>query len=406
MADLFIALVVSQYFQSVNVNLQLTLSAPERQNWWIKNRRLFGANRALIISFLYASLSAGFVYGVLYLMDFDTTGLTWSDLLRSYYLRGAYGALFHYVTCGIACLYLGYKIKYAGEETIGVKRELSLKLVGAFIAAISLSMGGYTPFFEEVEAKLILVWVGVGWEIVITCWTILQRIRKHRRRKNQSVDMETEANVFTFDETNAFDLTGDLEISRPSRSGGADMHPISSQLIPIPTGVSVTVATNPSKLSLISILSDPKLCELFKDFLCKELNAEHLFFIQAHDAYLRKWREIDTSHPTVPVWNEWVMDTTHLYSEFVDMDAMAPINVSYNNREAVKKKVDSFHCLEERGNFEIDISLFKKCHKEVYMLLKLDTSSRFKESPECIEYLKRNSGNSGQNMTEADSDLD
>jgi hypothetical protein len=388
MADLYIALVVSQYFHSVNVNSQLTLSAPERQSWWIKNRRFFGTKQALLISFLYAVFSTGFVHMIFSLMPLDTAVRTWSDLLRAYYLRGAYAALFHYVTCGMACVYLGYKIKFAGEETIGVKRELSLKLVGAFIAAISLSMGGYTPFFEEVETKMILIWIGVGWEIVITCWTIMQRLRKNRSRPRIHV-VETEDNhVLTFDETDEFKLIQDIESLKPSGTDACS-GPTAVDIV----AVALPVSENPSKLTLSSILTDPLFCELFKDFLCKELTAEHLFFIQAHEAYVKKWKQIDTKHRTVPLWNEYVEDTNRIFFEFVDNGAMAPINVSYNNREVVKRKVETFNHLGERGNFEIDVLLFSKCHKEVYMLLKLDTLSRFKETLECKEYLKRINGN-------------
>eukprot|EP00475_Leptophrys_vorax_P025162 TRINITY_DN3517_c0_g1_i1.p1 TRINITY_DN3517_c0_g1~~TRINITY_DN3517_c0_g1_i1.p1 ORF type:complete len:399 (-),score=76.22 TRINITY_DN3517_c0_g1_i1:865-2061(-) len=103
------------------------------QKWWIRNRRIFSKKRFVIpIIFAYALLGLCFVFAVMSnsLEKFNSTSVL--DL-RDLYMLGVLGALFHWISIAVGCVYLGIKIRNAGKETLGIKRELSLKVVSAIL---------------------------------------------------------------------------------------------------------------------------------------------------------------------------------------------------------------------------------------------------------------------------------
>jgi hypothetical protein len=267
------------------------------------------------------------------------------------WLRKIYIALFAWVVVGLASVYVAWKLRGTGEENFGIKTELKVKVLCAGILMLAIFLGlnkkVKNASVQFVDIRMIVSWPAAILETVFAVWKVIWDIRA-----DQALGSATEVEVVSHRATATSEIgvqAGQTTENDIAKNGERDI----------------------MKVDLNEILADSNYLERFTEFLCRELSVEHLYFIQQVQAWKNKWAQVEN----LENWQDYVTETVRVYEEFVNANGVAPVNISFSVRKAVKDTVSNLQQTEER---KIQVDTFDGAYDEVYKLLKLDSLTRFR----------------------------
>jgi hypothetical protein len=234
------------------------------------------------------------------------------------------------------------------KENFGLVREMKslLLVLVAFIlfwvVYLSVPAVAFSNFFGNFWMGFILevIWLTTSiWPTLF--WT-------HKYKKQEKLHVTTERQLSHKSEE---DLPGDGFIGKVSKRG-----------------------------ILSKVLNDPHGHEIFRIYLEKEFALENILFWDAVEA-LRK----------IPVESkDFQQDCLELINKFISKESILCVNLSHKNRDDV---LENFNCLNgdssTQANAERLLQSIIKAEDEILMMLSLDSFTRFRLTPECMDLFDR-----------------
>eukprot|EP00475_Leptophrys_vorax_P024618 TRINITY_DN3400_c0_g1_i1.p1 TRINITY_DN3400_c0_g1~~TRINITY_DN3400_c0_g1_i1.p1 ORF type:complete len:668 (-),score=164.24 TRINITY_DN3400_c0_g1_i1:66-2069(-) len=281
---------------------------------------------------------------------------------------------------------LYWKVRTLGKESLGIVRELHVKIFVLVMLILHLALAVLVPGDFQVtyfRPQVVSMWIGYMVEVYVTLLNVVFTVLKDEKLKRKRAKKIEQAN-----------RRASISSSTSNNFG------------------------RPLKLRLETILHNPQLLELFRDFLKRELSLEHLLFIEAVGQFHGKYSQVDEENkndqPQAASWGNYVQEARQIHRDFVDESGLAPVNVSGMCRNEIQAKVEQ---ISREPEGVIDPDLFKSAYVEVSSLLAMDSLSRFKRDPNLEEYLLSiapstngsspavTSGTSGHSLTEKEKEV-
>eukprot|EP00475_Leptophrys_vorax_P010946 TRINITY_DN17496_c0_g1_i1.p1 TRINITY_DN17496_c0_g1~~TRINITY_DN17496_c0_g1_i1.p1 ORF type:complete len:703 (-),score=150.73 TRINITY_DN17496_c0_g1_i1:33-2114(-) len=350
---------------------------------WIKLRHFFESWRAIIIILIFSLIAI--IVTQVEMQGCPKNEMNDVDALRDCYSRGSKPAAFFWIVMTATSCVFGFNLGYEGKESLGIKRELELKVVGGILVILSSLLSNNPRFYVGAEIRFMLIWLALCWEASVTIWLLIWKIRKEKKKQRQSDNFqqlqERPSDVSEINSPSGMRESKDATFSQIAGvSGGHDLR-VSDMRVSSPIQTNIT---------LKAVLEDPKLSELFEEFLCSEFSVEHMLFVKAVSEFEDKWKKVD-KFKDVNHWKKYVSDCVKIQSEFCDEKCLAPINISYGLRASITEEVKKIEgalvtTTEEAAAKAVDWHVFGKCDEEVRKLLSFDSLNRFKRSAPFEEY--------------------
>jgi hypothetical protein len=258
----------------------------------------------------------------------------------------------------ITALYMNWKVRTQGAESLGIVRELHGKMLVLVMFLVNglLSKVPWEFQADYFRPHVVALWIGFMIEIQVTLFRVVAVVHKEERRKRRNRVKAVAAG------------------RRQS--------------------ISVSELGHPQRVKLDFVLNNPQVLELFREFLTKELSLEHLLFIEAVMKFHEKYDQVDeedaADSPSLS-WATYVQDCKQMYRDFVDSEGLAPVNISHVNRGDVQRRVMQISH-EDEGIPDPDF--FKAAYVEVSTLLSMDSLNRFRRDPGFTEFMKKYTGSS------------
>jgi hypothetical protein len=310
-----------------------------KQTLWVRYSKLrkFPYNVIIIFSFVWLVTLPNF-------LDFLKLGMKWeTSFFAFHFLYGSQNPFLALVLFGLGSflsLIFWRKIKSTGVENFGIQRELGGKVYVLATFLISLIVGGMVPLSFQVRyfhIQVLLFSIAQLIELYFTLWQVLWV---------SHLDMRMMVLFLTTDASHSAHLSS----STPGSWG--------------------------TREQLDSILNDPVLLELFREFLCRELTVEHLNFIEAVHSFNTKHTASGNEER-----QSFVLNSKLIYNVFCDPDCAAPINISFTCREQLRISIEKIASSQQ----DVDISLFERAYKDVTNLLAQDSLMRFMRDVKFID---------------------
>eukprot|EP00475_Leptophrys_vorax_P010277 TRINITY_DN1691_c0_g1_i4.p1 TRINITY_DN1691_c0_g1~~TRINITY_DN1691_c0_g1_i4.p1 ORF type:complete len:288 (+),score=69.51 TRINITY_DN1691_c0_g1_i4:1134-1997(+) len=224
-------------------------------------------------------------------------------------------------------------LQSAGHENFGIKLELKRKIISGAILIVAILLGYIKPikqFSDEVvSVRMLLSWPAIVIEIYISVWQVILDIRRELSTHNLV--------------TSVSDLSYILE------------------------------------LSLNDVLADERLVAAFREFLCRELSVEHLYFIQTYQTWKAKWEPLEMVTIDALLWKTYVGETLEIFNQYINYNAVACVNISSSTRELAKQDVLNLKAVVDSCGMTIQVAIFARVCAEVHQLLSMDSMMRFKK---------------------------